>query len=194
MALGGTVRGTKTTLRMPVEADLDGHQRWAADLAARRAHSVWHEPAMPATWKERLAEAAKDKQTLLWSIDAEGTLVGFAVAHLWSLGNAVDINRFLVEPERWRKGYGFDAALAIHRYFFDYLDLRRVNVDLRADNAAALRIAERLGYVEYARGHEAHYRDGSYVDEVKLFVDKEAWQQRFSGEREYPPLPPDAFR
>ena len=76
----------------------------------------------------------------------------------------------------------------------DYLDLRRVNVDLRADNAAALRIAERLGYVEYARGHEAHYRDGSYVDEVKLFVDKEAWQQRFSGEREYPPLPPDAFR
>ena len=179
---------------MPVEADLDGHQRWAADLAARRAHSVWHEPAMPATWKERLAEAAKDKQTLLWSIDAEGTLVGFAVAHLWSLGNAVDINRFLVEPERWRKGYGFDAALALHRYFFDYLDLRRVNVDLRADNAAALRIAERLGYVEYARGHEAHYRDGSYVDEVKLFVDKEAWQQRFSGEREYLPLPPEAFR
>ncbi len=194
MALGGTIRGKKTSLRMPVEADLEAHQRWAADMRLRHADGVWHEPAMPATWKERLSEAAKDKQNLLWSIDGEGTLVGFAVAHLWSLGNAVDINRFLVEPERWRKGYGFDAALALHRYFFDYLDLRRVNVDISADNVAALRIAERLGYVEYARGHEARYRDGSYVDEVNLFVDKEAWQQRFSGEREYPPLPPEAFR
>src|SRR5438105_9595450 len=145
MALGGTVRGTKTTLRMPVEADLDGHQRWAADLAARRAHSVWHEPAMPATWKERLAEAAKDKQTLLWSIDAEGTLVGFAVAHLWSLGNAVDINRFLVEPERWRKGYGFDAALALHRYFFHYLALLPGRFAPRASSRRAPRTSRPPG-------------------------------------------------
>ena len=179
---------------MPLEADLDAHARWSADMRARHAHPVWHEPAMPATWKERLTEAAKDKQTLLWSIDAEGTLVGFAVAHLWSLGNAADINRFLIEPDRWRRGHGWDAALALHRFFFDYLDLRRVNVDVRGDNVAGLRIAERLGYVEYGRAHQAHYRDGSYVDEVKLFVDKEAWQQRFSGEREYPPLSPEAFR
>ena len=194
MALGGTVRGKTTTLRMPVEADLDAHERWAADMRARHAHSVWHEPAMPATWKERLTETAKDKQQIVWSIDAEGSLVGFAQARLWSMGNSVDLNHLLIDPDRWRKGYGRDSAIALHRYFFDYLDLRRVQVDLRADNAAALRIAERLGYVEYARGHEAHYRDGSYVDEVKLFVDKEAWQQRFSGEREYPPLPPEAFR
>jgi hypothetical protein len=38
------------------------------------------------------------------------------------------------------------------------------------------------------------YRDGAYVDEVKLRMDKEAWQERWGAEREYPPLAADATR
>jgi len=194
MALGGTIRGKKTTLRLPVEADLETYNRWMAELRVRHAHRVWHEPAMPATWKERFKEIAKDKQNVLWSIDAAGKLVGFAVGHVWSMGNGFDLNHFLIDPEEWRKGYGSDSALALHRYLFDYLDLRLVTVDLRADNAAGIRIAERLGYAEYARGHQVHYRDGAYVDEIKLRMDKATWQERWSAEREYPPLAADATR
>jgi len=194
MALGGTIRGKTTTLRLPVEADLASYNDWMADMRVRHAHWVWHEPAMPATWKERFTEAAKDKQLLLWSIESGGVLVGLAVAHLWSMGNSVDLNHLVIDPERWRRGYGCDAALALRRFFFDYLDLRRAQADTRADNAAALRIAEAMGYVEYARGHNAHYRNGSYVDEVKLIVEKEAWQERWRSEREYPPVPPEAVR
>ena len=194
MALGGTIRGKKTTLRLPVEADLETYNRWMAELRVRHAHRVWHEPAMPATWKERFKEIAKDKQNVLWSIDAAGKLVGFAVGHVWSMGNGFDLNHFLIDPEEWRKGYGSDSALALHRYLFDYLDLRLVTVDLRADNAAGIRIAERLGYAEYARGHQVHYRDGAYVDEIKLRMDKEIWHERWSAEREYPPLAADATR
>jgi RimJ/RimL family protein N-acetyltransferase len=194
VGLGGTIRGKTTTLRLPVEADLVAYNDWMADMRVRRAHSVWHEPAMPATWKERFKEAAKEKGFLLWSIEAEGSLVGLAAAHLWSIGNAVDLNHLVIDPDRWRRGYGCDAALALHRFFFDYLDLRRVQADVRADNTAALRIADAMGYVEYARGHRAHYRDGSYVDEVKLVVEKQAWQERWSSEREYPPLGPEALR
>jgi RimJ/RimL family protein N-acetyltransferase len=188
MALGGTIRGKKTTLRLPVEADLETYNRWMADMRARHAHSVWHEPAMPATWKERFKEIAKDKQTVLWSIDAGETLVGLALGHLWPMGNGFDVNQFVIDPDEWRKGHGSDAALALHRYLFDYLDLRLVTVDLRADNAAGIRIAQNLGYTEYAHGHDVHYRDAAYVDEIKLRMEKETWQERWSSEREYPPL------
>jgi ribosomal-protein-alanine N-acetyltransferase len=194
MALGGIVRGKKTTLRTPVEADLAAYNRWMADLRVRRATRVWHEPAMPATWKERFKETAKDKQSVLWSIDAGPKLIGFALGHIWTLGNAFDVNQFVIHPDEWGKGFGSDAALALHRYLFDYLDLRLVTTELRADNAAALRIADRLGYIEFARGHEVHYRDGAYVDELKLRMDKETWQERWSAEREYPPLAADATR
>ncbi len=222
MSLGGTIRGKKTTFRLPIEADLDTYNGWMADMRVRRAHRVWHEPAMPATWKERfkevakekesvlwsidtggklvgfalghLKEVAKEKESVLWSIDTGGKLVGFALGHLWTIGNAFDVIHFLIDPDEWRKGYGSDAVLALHRYLFDYLDLRLVTVDLRADNAAGIKIAERLGYAEYARGHLVHYRDGAYVDEVKLRMDKETWHERWSAEREYPPLAADATR
>ena len=194
MALGGTIRGKKTTLRLPIEADLETYNRWMADMRVRRAHSVWHEPAMPATWKERLKEIAKEKQTVLWSIDAPEKLIGFAVGHVWSMGNGFDVNQFVIDPDEWRKGHGSDAALALHRYLFDYLDLRLATTDIRADNAAALRIATKLGYTEFAHGHDVHYRDGAYVDEFKLRMEKETWQKRWSAEREYPPLAAEATR
>jgi len=195
MALGGTIRGKKTTLRLPAEADLDSYNRWMADMRVRRAHRVWHEPAMPATWKERFKETAKDKMGVLWSIDGDGRLVGFAAGSFWSMTQlGFTLRQLVIDPDQWRKGYGFDAALALHRYLFDYLDLPRVGAEVRADNVAALRIGERLGYVEYARGHEVHYRDGGYVDEIQLFMGKEAWQERWSAEREYPPLAADAAR
>ena len=196
MALGGTIRGKKTTLRLPTEADLETYIRWMADMRVRRAHRVWHEPAMSATWKERLKETAKDKLDVLWSIDAADRLVGLVVGSFWSVTQVgFTVRQLVIDPDEWRKGYGFDAALALHRYLFDYLDVPRVGVEIRADNMAALRIADRLGYVEYARGHEVHYRDGAYVDEIQLVMVKDTWDERWVTEREYAsPLAPDATR
>ena len=194
MALGGIIRGKRTTLRTPTDDDLPSYNRWMADMRVRRAASIWHEPAMPATWKERLKDVAKDHRAVLWSIEADGRLVGLARAHVGGVEGppGAHLLRFILDPDEWRKGYGWDAALALHRYFFDYLDLQRVGLELRADNAAALRITERLGYKEFARGHEAHYRDGSYVDEAWLLMQRSAWDERFSGEREYVPFVKEA--
>ena len=167
-----------------------------ADMRVRHAHRVWHEPAMPATWKEGFKEIAKQKMDVLWSIDAGGRLIGLATGSFWSVTElGFTLRQFVIDPDQWRKGYGFDAALALHRYLFDYLNLPRVGVELRADNGAAIRIADRLGYVEYARGHEVHYRDGGYVDELQLFMSKDAWHERWAAtEREYTPLRPEATR
>ena len=191
MALGGIVRGKTATLRLPTEDDLVAYGRWMADLRLRRAADVWHEPAMPATWKERLAEQTKEKESALWTIEADGKAVGL-VRVRWGWEPRRDsafVEYFAIAPDEWRKGYGFDAALALHRYLFDYLDLRRVGVELRADNEGGRRICEKLGYVEFSHGHEVHYRDGSYVDELGLLMERETWDTRWGEQhREYEPL------
>jgi RimJ/RimL family protein N-acetyltransferase len=110
------------------------------------------------------------------------------------MGSGFDVNHLVVDPDEWRKGHGSDATLALHRYLFDYLDLRLVTTELRADNEAGLKIATKLGYTEFAHGHDVHYRDSAYVDELKLRMEKETWQERWSTEREYPPLAADATR
>lgn len=191
MGLGGTIRGKRTTLRAPTEDDLAAIASWMADLRVRHAARVWHEPAMPATWKERLAEQTKDKSSALWAVEADGALVGMArVEFGWEpRRDAAHLTDFFIDPERWRGGLGSDALLALHRYLFDYLDLRRVSSTYRGDNAAARRIVERLGYAEFARGHDAHYRDGAYVDHVWVLMERAAWDERWGAtEREYRPL------
>src|SRR5712691_4970577 len=98
MALGGTIRGKKTALRLPVDADLGGYARWMADLRVRRAHRVWHEPAMPATWKQRLKDVAKEKRAVLWSIEVDGRLIGMAGGDLWPMGNGFSLNQLVIGP------------------------------------------------------------------------------------------------
>lgn len=191
MALGGIVRGKRTTLRTPTEDDLASYSRWMADMRVRRAGSIWHEPAMPATWKERLKEQAKAERAVLWSVETDGRLIGLVRARLGGLESppSANLQHFILDPDEWHKGYGWDAALALHRYFFDYLDLKRSGFELRADNTAALRIAEKLGYTEFGRGHGASYRDGAYVDEVWLLMERATWDERFGKtEREYVPF------
>ncbi|MGH2450258.1 MAG: GNAT family N-acetyltransferase [Candidatus Limnocylindria bacterium] len=200
--LGGIVRGRRTVLRVPTADDLPSIASWMADLRVRRACAVWHEPAAAATWKERLTEAAKDEKSVLWAIDASGDgdagrLVGMCrMTFGWNapISDSVEPTHFILDPAEWRKGQGWDAALALHRYVFDYLHLRRSEIAVRADNAAALRIAERLGYREYAHGHAVHWRDGAYVDEIRLRMDLDDWDARWSAEREYEPLPAEAAR
>jgi ribosomal-protein-alanine N-acetyltransferase len=190
MGLGGIVKGKRTVLRTPVEADLAAYNRWMADMRVRHLVRPWKEPAMPATWKERLTEENKEKNGALWSVEAGGALVGsIQVGFGWEPHrDGAQISSFVIDPEHWRKGYGADAALALHRFLFDYTDLRRVSVSFTDENAAAKRIVERLGYVAVAGKHQVHYRDGAYVDESEYVLFHDAWNERFGGEREYAPL------
>ena len=186
MALGGTIRGTKTTLRMPVEGDLVAYNRWMADLRLRHATRLWHEPAMPATWKERFTEQWKGENSVLWSIDSGGALAGLIRFEFgWNERNYGWIDQFVIDPDQWHRGIASDAAVALHRYLFDYLDLRRVNTTIRADNLAGAKLGARLGYTEFARGSEVFYRNGGYTGEIWLLCERAAWDERFPKEREY---------
>jgi RimJ/RimL family protein N-acetyltransferase len=196
---GGTVRGRATTLRLPTEADLDAQKRWAADMRVRRAGPIgrWHEPAATATWKERWTEQAKDKTSVLWSIDAEDALVGYARIHYDGAphADAVGIDQFVIDPDRQRRGYGWDAMLALHRWAFDFMNLRLAATDrVAADDIGRQRIFEKLGYVRFGHGHAAYYRDGGYVDQYLYQMDRDAWNERWPGEREYPPLGDETAR
>lgn len=190
---GGTVRGRITTLRMPVEADLDAHKRWAADMRVRRAGPIgkWHEPAASATWTERFTEQAKDKTSVLWSIDAGDTIIGYARLRFLGAPHAqlVGLEQLVIDPDRERQGHGWDAALTLHRWIFDFMHLRMSVTDhIAADDLGRQRILEKLGYVQFGHGHDVYYRDGAYVDQYLYQLEREIWEARWPNEREYPPL------
>jgi RimJ/RimL family protein N-acetyltransferase len=190
---GGIVRGRTTTLRVPKDEDLEAHRRWAADLRVRRAGPIgrWHEPAAGDTWKERWTEQAKDKTSVLWSIDAADALVGYARVRFESAPHSdkVLIEQFVIDPDQLRRGYGWDAALTLHRWIFDLMHLRMSVVDrIAADDLGRQRILEKLGHERFGHGHDVYYRDGAFVDQYLYQMELETWDARWPNEREYQPL------
>jgi len=192
--LGGVIRGKNVTLRIPTEDDLPAIGGWMADPGIRRGGWLWHEPAMLATWKERLAEIAKERRQVLWAIDEGERRIGLAGVRLgWEGNDVVALAGMVVDPAAQGHGLGTDAALALHRYLFDYLNVRVTEAALPADNERARRILARLGYDGYARGTTVYFRDGAYVDQLRLRFDREVWNERWAAsEREYAPHPPEA--
>lgn len=195
--LGGTIRGKRTRLRCPREEDLTSYARWMADLRVRHAGAIWHEPAAIATWKDRLTEQGKSKESALWSIEADDVVIGMLLGSFgWDapMSDHITIEHFIIDPERWGAGYGFDAALAFHRYALDYLNRRWCDVSINENNAGARRIAGKLGYEEFGHGHAVHFIDGRYVDALFLRLERATWAERWgASEREYEPLPPEAW-
>ncbi|MEO0366108.1 MAG: GNAT family protein [Pseudomonadota bacterium] len=64
------------------------------------------------------------------------------------------------------RGLGTSACGALIDYAHQQLNLRRVELTLLATNEPAMRLYERLGFVEEGRLVDAEYRDGRYVDVI----------------------------
>lgn len=187
--LGGIVQGKLATLRTPGDEDLAFVNALMADLRVRREGHLWGEPATPEVWRERLRSTAKSEREIAWIVDSGGRPAGVVrVETGHEEPRHVDVVQLAIDPALWGRGLGSDAAIALHRYLFDYLDKRGCAADLAADNERGLRLAAKLGYLEFGRGHEVYFRDGAYADQVWLRCDREEWDRRFPSEREYAPL------
>jgi RimJ/RimL family protein N-acetyltransferase len=196
---GGTVRGKLTTLRLPADADLELHKRWSADLRVRRAGPIgrWHEPAATATWKDRWTEEAKDRSSVLWSIAAGDATVGYIRIRFEGAPHAetIGFNQFVIDPDHERKGFGWDAALTLHRWIFDFMNMRMAATDrIAGDDLGRQRILEKLGYERFGHGHAVYYRDGAYVDQYLYQLERDTWLERWPNEREYAPLGEETTR
>ena len=59
------------------------------------------------------------------------------------------------------RGYGSDALRTMMRWAFRHLNLHRLELSVDPDNAPALRIYRKLGFVDEGRRREQHFDDGS---------------------------------
>lgn len=186
--LGGTIRGSRVLLRMTEEPDLADHLKWHADGEA----TEWmpYRPRAEALHQRHdwLTRVSDDHQRIHWEIALGTAHVGYCAVQMWAepMAEGCSLTHLFVEQGSRRSGVGFEAALTLHRYLITYLGLRFVDAWLIREDAAARRIFERLGYVEYGGGRRAFYRAGRYLDEWLGLVTAEDFRARFPAEREYP--------
>jgi aminoglycoside 6'-N-acetyltransferase len=80
---------------------------------------------------------------------------------------SVDI---FLSPARHRRGFGSDAIRTLARYLFDERGHHRLSIDPAADNEAAIRAYEKVGFRrvgvmrDYERGLDGTFHDGLLMD------------------------------
>ncbi|GAC1452927.1 MAG: hypothetical protein PVSMB4_13550 [Ktedonobacterales bacterium] len=78
--------------------------------------------------------------------------------------------RIFLAPEMQGRGYGTDALRHLVRFCFEQLGLHRLGLVVRADNARATHVYQRLGFVVEGREREAAWVDGQWVDFLHMGV------------------------
>ncbi|HYM14419.1 MAG TPA: GNAT family protein [Dehalococcoidia bacterium] len=75
-----------------------------------------------------------------------------------------------IERESWDHGYGADATRTILRFAFDEMNLHRVSLTVRDDNARARRCYEKCGFREEGRVRERAFHDGRWHDVIVMGI------------------------
>ncbi len=119
-------------------------------------------------WRRRLSENTDSVYSLVAII--EGRIIGMAdVApfnrprrnHAGAIGISVHAN--------WQgKGVGKELMRAIVNLADNWLNLKRLELEVYADNEAAIRLYERFGFEVEGRLRQHAYRDGQYVDSIVM--------------------------
>jgi RimJ/RimL family protein N-acetyltransferase len=172
--------GQLVDLVPPEAEDAATLARWLNDPAVWVPY-VRHWPTNVETEQQWISSQLSRRDELNFMIFEKSTGQPVGLAGLRSLDAANGTGRLgllIGEAERRGRGLATEAVKLLVNYGFDYLGLRRVNLSVLADNAAALGLYEKLGFVREGVERKAVLRGGKYVDVVHLAVFAEEFRGR----------------
>lgn len=85
---------------------------------------------------------------------------------------------FILHPDAWGRGLGFEALQAVLARGFAVHGLPRADADVDPRNAACQRLLSRLGFRETGRAERTWNVGGEWCDSVYLSLTREDWDQR----------------
>jgi len=129
-------------------------------------------PVVPTTLAQRL------EQLKFWMKDSlfygcierleDGALVG--MVNLWG-GDAKNRDFKLAAifgRDHWGQGYGQESLQFLVNYAFAHLGVRRISLQVAAENKRAIRCYEKVGFVAEGRLRAATFHDGAWEDELLM--------------------------
>ena len=145
------IRSARLTLRPLTESDIDATWQY------RRLEEVTTWTAAYFTSREEWANFVRDPRAIRMAIEThDGTLVGdssVAISDAWAqLGADPSAARqsqaelgWSIDPRHAGQGYASEAARELLRFCFEQLGVRRVTASAFADNAASIRVMQKIG-------------------------------------------------
>lgn len=170
--------GKRVQLRAIEYADLPLLVRWRNDPAIYR-HFYEQEPlslAMQQAWFEKLLQKPDER---LWMIEARetGEAIGtVGLVHMDWRNRKAEWGRFLIYPDEYRHGgYGSEVESLILRYFFDHLNMNRLQCEVFAENEAVIALHKKFGFQQEGLLRQYVFKEGQYRSVAYLALLREEY-------------------
>jgi RimJ/RimL family protein N-acetyltransferase len=140
------------TGRLLLRAAEDSDASFVAHVMNADEAVLAYGPHFPRSAAFALQKIRDPRSTCLIAEEASTrTPVGFIRSVLSWGDTAMSIEDFVLDPAFMRRGYGREALGALLKFFFDTWVGRRAELQVRADNAPAIRCYLALGFKEEGR-------------------------------------------
>ncbi len=165
--------GERVTLRAVEREDL--RQLWEMDNDLEVEHRASDQPPKPvslAHMEARFdARATQSDSDVVWFvIVVDGAVIGSCgLHHIDQYSQSCHLG-IAIRRDRWGQGYGKDAVRMLLRYAFGPFNLRKVSLEVLADDARAVGAYLGAGFVEEGRLRAHTWHDGGYRDVLRMAV------------------------
>ena len=105
-------------------------------------------------------------------IEREGQVIG--KAGFWRLPEV----GYILHPDHWGRGLAGEAVGAAIAHVFATTDIDTLSADVDPENAASIRLLERLGFVKTGFAERTWCIGGSYKDSVYYGLSRSDWSAR----------------
>lgn len=129
-------------------------------------------------WFESVQQRA---DTVIFAIRLaeDDRLIGSCQLHgISHVHRAAELQIRIGTPALRGKGHGTDAVRLLLDFAFRDLNLRRVYLHVFCDNAAAVRVYEKAGFVREGLLRGAAYVDGKYLDVLVMAILREEYDRQ----------------
>ena len=169
------IRGRRVTLRPVEERDYPLIHAWQNDP------DVWSRMDYERPFSLRDiadGEARSREEGAPFVIEAEGRPIGrIGLNRFRARDRICSLYLFIGERTMWGHGYATESIATLLAYAFDRWDLYQVELWTLADNAAAMRVYERCGFVRDGTLRARSFKDGAWVDRIVMSVRRDEFER-----------------
>ena len=166
------LRGELVTLRAFRTEDLAALNSYANDVETELFSGGDPPSPRPLESTAELWERRRsDRATVDFIIEADGRVIGecglFAAD---TVARTVEFGITLGDKNYWGRGYGTEATRLAVDYAFTMRNVRKVHLNVLANNPRAMAAYSKVGFVEEGRRREHVWSGGAYVDLVLMGI------------------------
>ncbi len=166
------IRTTRLTLRSARPDDLEAIHAVLSDPRATRWWSTPPHGTLQQTqvWLDGMIANGPGQPDFV--IERDGVVIGKAgFFHLPEVG-------YILHPDHWGQGFAGEAVAASIDHVFTTRDIDDVTADVDPENAASIRLLERLGFVRTGFAERTWEIAGDWKDSLYYGLSRARWTAR----------------